>query len=203
MTSAAKGPAVPKGLTVTALLLIAAALYLAASQTWVHAQLAGEGAAISGADAQPVLTAMAATAGAAALFLSLAGRIGRWAASIVLVLAGIGYIASALQVIREPRAVGGSALSEATGLIRTAESAQLTAWPWLGMAAAALLIVFAVLAAVGGRAWSSAGRRFERQKSRGKDGDSGVGGGGTDRTGADDAVDSWDALSRGEDPTGP
>ena len=66
----------------------------------------------------------------------------------------------------------------------------LSAWPWPTVAGGVVLVLAGVTGAVAGRRWPAPGRRFEREEAApaGADGP------------ADDTA-TWDALSRGEDPT--
>jgi uncharacterized membrane protein (TIGR02234 family) len=67
-----------------------------------------------------------------------------------------------------------------------------TAMPWLAVLAGLLLVLCAVWLLVAGRGWRTA-RRYEKSAGRNR----------SAKTDANaDEIDSWDSLSRGEDPTG-
>jgi Tryptophan-associated transmembrane protein (Trp_oprn_chp) len=99
-----------------------------------------------------------------------------------------------VQALAHPERAVGPALTEATGTtggaIRAREQ-RATAWPWLAVVGG---LVSAGCGAVGltraGR-WPGPARRYEAAP------ESGAG----PAAGADTALDDWNALSRGEDPT--
>jgi uncharacterized membrane protein (TIGR02234 family) len=73
-------------------------------------------------------------------------------------------------------------------------STTTTVWPFVAEAAALLLVVAGVFIVVTGSRWPTGGRKYEAAARRAQR-----------RTpeGPLDAVDSWDDLSRGDDPTTP
>jgi hypothetical protein len=84
-------------------------------------------------------------------------------------------------------------------------AAAVTVWVWLALAAAALLVAGGAVAVVRARSWPVLRRRFDSAPARGSSGDPGTTTGGPQGApvrGASDAIGAWDALSRGEDPTG-
>jgi hypothetical protein len=77
---------------------------------------------------------------------------------------------------------------------------------WAALAAAALLVVAGAVAVLRARTWPAPGRRFDTPASgTGSADGAGTVAGGTPAgraRGQGDSIGAWDALSRGEDPTG-
>jgi hypothetical protein len=65
-----------------------------------------------------------------------------------------------------------------------------SAWPALALTAWVILIATALFALATAHRWKSGGRRFRTDTTAAEDHDGPV-----------DAIDSWDDLSRGTDPT--
>jgi len=142
---------------------------------------------VAGSDAAPATTAAGLALLATGLALALGGR---WvirlaaaaAAALGLVLGG-----SALQVLLDPEPRVLSAAGEASGVRQIAGSVSITPWPYLVLVLGALVLVAAVL--VARVPVTAASRRFERPSAP------------SAPTGRVRAMDDWDALGRGEDPT--
>jgi uncharacterized membrane protein (TIGR02234 family) len=151
----------------------------------------------TGAQAAPGVAALALVAAAGAVVLLIAGRLAARLAGGVVVLAGIGIVASAAVVVADPRSAAAAAVPGVTG--RTgplADPAAASAWVWVAIVAGVLVAAGGALAVARGAAWSVRGRRFDQPSS-------GVAGGRRrdSAAGAGDPVTAWDALSRGDDPT--
>jgi uncharacterized membrane protein (TIGR02234 family) len=174
---------------VAAALAGAALAVLAASRTWVTAvvpDLPGADVTVSGRQAAPVVVAVALVALAAAVVVATSGRVARVVGAVALVGAGVVVVAASLGVVRDPAGAVRPAVTEATGVTGASAAVDLSAWPWPAVAGGVLMALAGVVAAVAGRAWASPSRRFEVPSSS--------------APAADDAT-TWDALSRGEDPT--
>ena len=97
-----------------------------------------------------------------------------------------------------------SAVTEATGLSGTDAVASLvqtidgTAWPWLTVVAGALVAVGGVLTLATAHTWRGAGRRYRTDADPTATAASGPRPHDASR---DRAIDSWDDLSHGDDPT--
>ncbi len=154
----------------------------------------------SGGTAVPAAPALALVAAAGAVALLVTGRLGRRLAAVVLLLAGLGAGAAVVAVLAVPGDAIASAVTAATG--RTGglagPGAAVTGWVWPALAAAALVAASGAVAVVRAPAWPAPGRRYEAPAQATPDG---AGQAGTVR-GQGDAIGAWDALSRGEDPTG-
>jgi uncharacterized membrane protein (TIGR02234 family) len=154
----------------------------------------------SGGGAAPAAPALALVAAAGAAALLVTGRVGRRLAAVVLVLAGLGAGAAVVTVLAAPGDAIASAVAAATGRSGrlAGPAAAVTGWVWPALAAAALVAACGAVAVVRAPAWPAPGRRFDTPAAASAPP---AGAGGTVR-GQGDAIGAWDALSRGEDPTG-
>jgi uncharacterized membrane protein (TIGR02234 family) len=173
---------------------------LAATRDWVSQQVTGVPGVVRlsapGAQAAPAVTALAVVAGAAAIMLLLAGRLVSRLAGTVAALAGAGVVASVIGVLADPRGAAASAVPGATGRAGPLPGAATASpWVWLALVGGLLVVAGGLVAAVRGGRWSVPGRRFET-------GTDPAGGPAGPRAAGEDPVAAWDALSRGEDPTG-
>jgi peptidoglycan/LPS O-acetylase OafA/YrhL len=81
-------------------------------------------------------------------------------------------------------------ISGVTALSALVAGRTLTPWPFTGAAAAVVGIAAAVLVLTTARRWPDSGRRYRIPAEAGS-------------STSTDPIDSWDALSRGADPTRP
>ena len=118
---------------------------------------------------------------------------------------------------------GSSRANGRSAILYGSSDVNFTVWPWVAVVGGGLILLVGVLTMIGGRGWSGPSRRYERAAGPGAvPGDSPVPTDRTDpthpsdvvagqrsaavtvgRTGssADTPAATWDALSRGEDPT--
>lgn len=142
-------------------------MLLAVSRTWVHAvandPLAGRLAVdATGRQAAPVVAAVALVALAGAIAILTLRTVGRVVAGLLLVLAAGAAGAAALGVARTPSDALRSVLSDATGRSGGAlPAAQHTAWPWVAIAGAVLVLLGAAVAVVRARRWSGLSARYD------------------------------------------
>ncbi|MEQ4518229.1 Trp biosynthesis-associated membrane protein [Pseudarthrobacter sp. B907] len=196
-------PAVPRWARKSTLVLVIAALALAVfgttTQTWLTVQLdpgqLGQGVSqnglqVQGSKAATTVTALALVALAGGLAASIAGRIARWVITAIILLAAAGIVAAAVTVLSDPLAAAQGSIAAATGISGSNVQVALTAFPVLAVAAGALLGVSALAIVPAGRYW----------KSRTKY-DAAATGAVTGPAQPADEIDSWDRLSRGDDPT--
>jgi uncharacterized membrane protein (TIGR02234 family) len=146
---------------------------------------------VAGTTAAPAVSAAALVVVAAGLVLAIAGRIARWLALAVAALAGALVAASAVAVLADPVPTATAGAADAAGVTDLTSPVALTPWPWLAAAVGVLVVVAAVLAALGAPAWAATSGRHERADVAGEK---------PART-EPDAHDDWDALSRGTDPS--
>lgn len=199
-------PVVPrwarKSTLVLAISLLALAVFGTTTQTWlvVHLDPAQLGAAVNsqdglqvqGSKAATTVTALALVALAGGLAASIAGRVARWVITALILLAAAGIVSAAAVVIADPLAAAQGSIAAATGITGSNVRVDVTAFPALAVAAGCLLGLGALLIIPAGRYW----------KSRTKyDTPATAAGGSAAPAGPADEIDSWDRLSRGDDPT--
>lgn len=190
-----------RSMTVLILLLGGVLALIGATQTWVSA--AGFEAAhidqvqLSGQEASPVITAMALVIIAAGAALSIARKIGRWIVGVIAIMAALTLGWATINVITDPLGAVALKIAETTGTTGVAEpTAQLdvSALPWLTVAGAIIALAGGLITVLIGRRWPvgktkkyDVGQQQQPQQ--------------TERDGPLDEIDTWDELSRGEDPT--
>lgn len=191
-----------RGIVVLGTATAALAAFGSTTQTWLSVtlpQTAIQSPAIQvpGSDAATAVTAFALVGLAAALAASIAGRIARYIIAVILTVAGAGIAFSSIEVATDPVSFAAPAIGEALGVTgQEGVSVAGTAMPWLAALAGLVLTVCALWLIVAGRSWRTA-RRYESGKEQPVTRDSPT------RTDANaDGIDSWDSLTRGEDPTG-
>lgn len=208
--------------TVLLLLAAGALLLIASTQPWFVVVLRESPETpldVSGSAAVPVLAPLALAALAVAAATSIAGRFLSYAAAVLAVLLGL-----ALTLLLWAPSTGDTAaaiapsVTEATGiagadtvaaLVRRVET---TAWPVIALVLSIAVFVIGLFAAATAHTWPQTGRRYRTDpRSRPGAAASGQDGVGDGAPGADgpsgptaqplDAIDSWDDLSHGSDPT--
>ncbi|NQD88082.1 Trp biosynthesis-associated membrane protein [Paenarthrobacter sp. CM16] len=183
-----------KSTLVLATTILALAVFGATTQTWIEVQLDPTGASnsdlhVQGSKAATAVTALAVVALAGGLAASIAGKIARWIIAVLVVLSAAGIILAAMTVLLDPLGAAQGAIAAATGVSGGQADAAATAFPVVAIVAGALLAVCAVALPLAGRHWTSrtkydAGARGRKSTNE-----------------PVDEIDSWDSLSRGEDPT--
>lgn len=189
--------------SVLAVILGGALALISSTQTWLDVTLrdgASETLHVPGAAALPLLAPLSLAALALGLALTIAGRVTRYVFGVLAVAIGVGLLAGAWRIVAEhPVDAVTSTVAEATGLTGTdtvralVASLTTTPWPYIAVATALLIVAGGVLTLVTARSWGGAGRRFRTAAAPA-----------ADRPGSSrphDAIDSWDDLSRGDDPT--
>jgi uncharacterized membrane protein (TIGR02234 family) len=186
---------------VLAMLAAGALGVIASTQTWIDVTLddgAQQTLAVSGADALPILTPLGLAALALGAALSIVGPVLRYAfgvlGALIAALVGVG---TAQLLIGHPVAAAASTVTDATGISGTDAVASLitgfslTPWPTITLLAQAVLLAASVFTLVTARRWATGVSRKYRTATEA----------GADTGRPHDAIDSWDDLSRGEDPT--
>lgn len=192
-----------RALAVVAIVAAGALGVISSTQTWLVVTLAGAAASelpVAGAAAVPVLAPLCLALLALGLALSIVGLVLRYVFGVLTVAAGAVLVALAWRVvIARPVAAVASTVTGATGISGDEAVAQsvsditATPWPALGLAGSVVLVAAGVFTLITAHRWRRSGRRFRTDAA-------------LDQTPAEasgplDAVDSWDDLSRGDDPT--
>ena len=201
--AAGKGPAAPAWARRSTLVLLISVLALAVfgttTQTWISVTLdpnqLGQGGAaqeplpVQGSKAATAVTALALVALAGGLAAAIAGRIARWIITAIIVLASAGIVAAAATVLTNPLAAAQGSIAEATGVTGSQAQVAVTAFPVLAVVAGCLLALAALMIVPAGRYWK-ARTKYDAPAP-----------GSPAAAGPVDEIDSWDRLSRGDDPT--
>jgi len=188
---------------VLAVLVAGAIGVIAATQTWLDVTLAdgtSDTLAVSGADAVPLLTPLSLAALAIGAALTIVGTVLRYTLGALTLLIGgaLVYVVGRVAFAQPVDAVAG-AVTEATGITGGAVASLVsgiatTPWPVITLVAAVVLTLAGAFVLVTARRWRESARRFrtDAASTANMPGEASA---------KPDAIDSWDELSRGEDPT--
>ncbi|SDH28652.1 Trp biosynthesis-associated membrane protein [Microbacterium pygmaeum] len=201
-------------LAVLAILVAGALGVISSTQTWLDVVL-DDGAdhllLVAGADAVPILAPLSLAVLALGAALSIVGPILRFAFGVLTVLVGalLGYL-TAVVAFTAPVAAVASRVTTATGITGADAVADLvlsittTPWPFITLLACVLLVAAGIFTLATAATWRGSGRKYESDTPDGARATS-AGRTQTDAAASGsrrfDAVDSWDDLSRGADPT--
>ncbi|KRE23585.1 Trp biosynthesis-associated membrane protein [Agromyces sp. Soil535] len=199
-------------LPVVVVTVIGAALALLSwSQTWFELELtdasaqgAGEAIAVPGSVASPALAALGLAGLALVAALAIAGPGIRIVLGVLEVVLG-GCVLLAVGVsLGDPIAAAAPAVTDATGVSGSGPTAELvasataTVWPAAAVVGGVLFVLAGIAVLVTGTRWPVSSRRY--RGARLADADEGASGA-HERAASDRAIDDWDELSRGDDPT--
>ena len=185
---------------------------------------------VAGSVAAPALTALSLAGLALTAALAIAGPVFRIVLALLGVLLGVSVLISAITAVSDAVRASSSAITTATGVAGDASirhlvhSVETLFWPWLAVVAGVLIIVAGVAVVVFSRLWPGPSRKYQTRFA-GEDGRSAdevvaeaADDDETDTEPAPDdtpddtpgepaaldrdtAIDSWDELTRGDDPT--
>lgn len=175
--------------------LAALAVFGTTTQTWIHVSFGQTTVQqsdlnIPGSKAAVAVSALALVALAGSLAATIAGKISRIITGVIVLLGAAGIVAVVTDLLADPSAAAMAEVGKTTGVVGVASNATTTWFPVAAVVAAVVLAVAAVLILWFGRNWNV------RTKY-----DAAPAGSTPDGGGALDGVDSWDSLTRGEDPT--
>jgi hypothetical protein len=193
-------------LAVVATVIAGAIGVISSTQTWLTVTL-DDGAehvlSVAGADAVPVLAPLSLAALALGGALSIVGLVLRYVFGALAVAIGATLAVLTAQIaFTRPLSAVASTVTTATGL--TGEKAvadlvlQVDPTPWPAVTLVAWIVLFAagVFTLVTARRWRGSGRRYATDASTRPAATAGPA-----ASRPHDAIDSWDDLSRGDDPT--
>lgn len=203
---ATPGPRPPtRGRAVVVVLVLGALTFGLSLLTWASAPvptvLAEQTVTVTGGEAAPATTATGLAVLATALAVALGGRWVSRLCALALVALGALLAASAVGFLLDPRPPLLAAAAAVSGVREISAAPSTTPWPYLAVAAGVLVAASAVLVLRAARTTTAGSRRFERAPAAGERPRPVP-----DAEARDDrvrAMDDWDALGRGEDPTEP
>lgn len=191
-----------RSLSVLTMLVAGAIGIISSTQTWLDVTLnqgSGEPLPVPGASAIPVLAPLSLAVLALGTALSITGIVLRYAFGVLAILIG-GVLAYLTGVVAftSPTASVASTVTEATGqsgLVAVAAlvtSLTQTPWPIVTLVGWVLLVAAGVFVLATARTWRRSGRKYQTDAESHQ---------ASPEAGPLDAIDSWDGLSRGADPT--
>lgn len=180
-------------------LVLAGLTLIAWTQQWLTVTLTGPARdvlAVDGAVAAPALAALALATLALAAALAIAGSAFRYILGVLEALLGASIVLSAVLVFIDPIGAGEAAVTDATGIAGTesvaaiVSSAVVTAWPAITLVLGIGTVIAGISVVVTARSWPRSSKKYSAVSLEPV---------ATDEM--PDAVDSWDELTRGDDPT--
>ncbi|MFK3679145.1 Trp biosynthesis-associated membrane protein [Microbacterium sp. NPDC090218] len=194
MTFAQRG----RSLSVSGFLLAGAIGIISSTQTWLTVERAdaGEAILVPGASALVLLAPLSLAVLALGAALAIAGKAVRLVFGVLAAATALFLGWSTLQLLlSEPLGAVAATVTEVTGLAGGAAVHEVvsdivpSAWPYIALVGWAILLAASVVVLSTWRGWKAGGRRYRTDHVEAA------------HDGPVDAVDSWDELSRGTDPT--
>lgn len=178
---------------------------IAATQTWLTVVLA-DGAhhtlPVPGASAIPVLAPLSLAVLALGGALSVVGLVLRYIfGALTLVLAGVLTMLTGAVVMGPHTSHVAATVTEATGITGEkavaglVETVEISVWPAVTLVCWIVLLIAGAFTIATAHRWKGAGRRYTTADTPGRTTPASTG------SRPHDAIDDWDDLSRGEDPT--
>ena len=181
--------------TILSGLVLSGLALIAWTQQWVSVAVKnGPTLAVGGDIAAPALSTLSLAGLALVAALTVAGPVFRIVLGVLQASLGGLIVYSGFAALADPVSAAAPSITEVTGIsgiesIRAlVSSASVTAWPALTAALGILLVLLAVAVVVTSRRWPVSGRKYQPVRLESADGDA-------------SNVESWDALSGGDDPT--
>jgi uncharacterized membrane protein (TIGR02234 family) len=151
----------------------------------------------TGSEALALLQPLALAGLALTLALALVGKVVRFVFAALAIVIGGALTALVVPIVQDPPVSAvARVVTEHTGIAGVesvsaiVSGIEATGWPVVTLVAAIVVALGGALALVTGRSWRKGTSRYDAPKSSPAGGD-----------GPLDAVDSWDRLTRGGDPT--
>lgn len=154
----------------------------------------------AGTTAAPAAASVGLVIVAAALVLSLAGRAVRIGALIAVIIGSVGAAATVVSFLSTPEVVAASAAVEVTSVRAINTPVSVTPWPYLSLAALAAGALAGVWLITHLGTWQAVGRRYDVAPAGAAVVEAEVPEDPQTRA-RRQAMDDWDAITRGEDPT--
>lgn len=193
-------------LSVLTVLAVGALGVISSTQTWLVAVLddgSGHELTVSGAAAIPVLAPLSLAVLALGGALSIVGTVLRYVFGVLTVAIAVFIgVLSAPIAVTLPVSATTSTVTAATGIAGLDSVDDLVArvlptpWPTITVVLSVVLLAAGLFVLATARRWNRTGRRYDTDAAAPESG--------RDRRAASrpfDAIDSWDDLSRGSDPT--
>ncbi|WP_417511874.1 Trp biosynthesis-associated membrane protein [Microbacterium sp.] len=188
-----------RSLSAVGLLLAGGIGIISSTQTWLTVTRAdaAEPILVPGADAMALLAPLSLAILAIGAALTLVGVVLRYVfAALALIGGGLLTWWTAQILFTSPVSAVAPTVTETTGLAGSATvtgmiaAIEPSAWPAIALIGWVILIVTSIFTLLTARRWKRSGRRFQRDAASHEENEGPV-----------DAIDSWDDLSRGSDPT--
>lgn len=193
-----KRPLLDRRRLVLTILLLALAGIALANMTWLSldfTSVLGEDIAVnvSGHKAAPGLTASGIVVVAAAIYLSIAGRVARYIALGVSALSALLIVGFAVSVLADPRTAVRTSFAEATGVSSVPEGVTVNLVGYAAIAVGILLLAATLWGFVAVRHWRVASSKYDRTAAA--DGAAAAGAGGLAGSQPDDPAAPGDQGS--------
>lgn len=194
MTLAQRG----RSLSVSGFLLAGAIGIISSTQTWLTVERAdaGEAILVPGASALVLLAPLSLAVLALGAALAIAGKAVRIVFGVLAAATALFLGWSTLQLLlTEPFGAVAATVTDVTGLAgddavhEVVATIVPSAWPYIALVGWVILLLASALILTTWRGWKAGGRRYRTDHVE------------KPHDGPVDAVDSWDDLSRGTDPT--
>lgn len=187
-----------------------------ATQQWLMLSLVQGAAtvdalALTGQEMNPTLSPIAVAGLAAALALTIAGRVFRYLLGVLIIGFGAGIVLISVGILRDPLNSASTLLSEITGITGAAQSGLLSAstvsaWPTVTLICGVALALIGVLVLATAHTWKQGGRKYEASTGAANEKASASpvvqASLGHDPSREHDRISDWEMMSGGEDPSG-
>lgn len=187
-----------RSLSVSGFLLAGAIGIISSTQTWLTVERAdaGEAILVPGASALVLLAPLSLAVLALGAALAIAGKAVRLVFGVVAAVTALFLGWSTIQLLlTEPLDAVAATVTEVTGLAGGVATHEIvasivpSAWPYIALVGWVILLAASIVVLTTWRGWKAGGRRYRTDQAD------------VPHDGPVDAVDSWDELSRGTDPT--